>query len=124
MKVKVSRTKSKFGSPKILRSIKNEALRILKMNGVEGELSITIAGDQLMKRLNRDYRGKNTTTDVLSFRINEGGILGDVYISYPRALKQARLYDCSLSEELKRLAAHGILHVLGYRHKEMGKYGS
>lgn len=85
---------------------------------------INLIDDKLMRKLNRKYRGINKTTDVLSFEIGEGGVLGEVYISHPKAKRQAKEYDCSVGEELSRLAGHGILHLLGYKHKEMGKYGA
>lgn len=89
-----------------------------------GEVSITFCSDKFMKKLNYKYRGKNKSTDVLSFNLDDKKILGDIYISIPDARKQAKEYNVQLEDELKRLAVHGILHVLGFCHKEMGVYGN
>jgi probable rRNA maturation factor len=86
--------------------------------GVRGELSLVLAGDGLLRRLNRDYRGKDKTTDVLSFP-GEGGEagLGDIVISVTRAERNARGLGRTLGQELDVLALHGFLHVLGYDHE-------
>jgi probable rRNA maturation factor len=86
--------------------------------GVRGEVTLVLAGDALLRRLNRDYRGKDRPTDVLSFP-GDGGEsgLGDVVISVPRAERNARELARTLPEELDVLALHGFLHVLGYDHE-------
>jgi len=89
-----------------------EALR------VRGEVSLVLAGDGLLRRLNRDYRGKDRPTDVLSFPgggAEEG--LGDVVISVETAERNARALGRTLPQELDVLALHGFLHVLGYDHE-------
>ena len=85
---------------------------------VRGELSLVLAGDGLLRRLNRDYRGKDKTTDVLSFP-GEGGEagLGDIVISVAKAERNARGFGRTLAQELDVLALHGFLHVLGYDHE-------
>jgi probable rRNA maturation factor len=85
-------------------------------------LSVIITDDEEMKKLNKTYRGINKTTDVLSF----GGdftdpdlgsrYLGDVIISFLQAEKQALSKDHDVEAELQLLAAHGVLHLLGYDH--------
>ena len=90
----------------------------------KGEVSVTFCSDKFMKKLNYKYRGKNKSTDVLSFDLGDKKLLGDVYISIPDARRQAKEYNVPLEEEIKRLAVHGILHVLGLSHKEMGVYGN
>ncbi len=107
---------------KTIIKIKKAVKKILKENKAEGELSIALIDDKKMRALNKKYRRKDKTTDVLSFTINEGGILGDIYISLPTAKKQAKVYNVPLKDELARLAVHGTLHALGYTHKEMGSY--
>ncbi len=90
----------------------------LRSEGLErGELSIALVGDQDMQRLNRDYRGLNETTDVLSFPLGEEDF-GEVIISWPRAREQAREFGHSLNRELGFLLVHGILHLLGYDHQK------
>ena len=95
----------------------------------DAELSILITGDMKMRRLNRQWRGIDRTTDVLSFAMLEGDaparikgaplVLGDIVISAPKALAQALEAGHSLEEELLFLLVHGILHIFGYDH-EMG----
>ena len=86
--------------------------------GVGGEVSVVLAGDRLLRRLNRDFRGKDRPTDVLSFP-GAGGEegLGDVVISVPTAVRNARRLGHSVPRELEILALHGFLHVLGHDHE-------
>jgi probable rRNA maturation factor len=99
--------------------IKKTVARILKKEKIDGRINVIIGDDKLIRRLNRDYRKKDKTTDVLSFEINENGLLGEIYISLPVAKRQAKEYGVTLVDELVRLAEHGTLHILGYTHKEM-----
>lgn len=86
-------------------------------------LSLTLVDDAAIRELNRDHRGKDKATDVLSFSLVENGsasaerLLGDVVISIETARRQASEYDASLQDELYRLLIHGILHVLGHDHE-------
>ncbi len=85
---------------------------------VRGEVSLVLAGDRLLHRLNRDYRGKDRPTDVLSFPGDGGEAgLGDVVISVETAERNARGLGRTLGQELDVLALHGFLHVLGYDHE-------
>jgi len=89
-----------------------EALR------VRGEVSLVLAGDRLLRRLNRDFRGKDRPTDVLSFPGDGGEAgLGDVVVSVETAERNARALGRTLPQELDVLALHGFLHVLGYDHE-------
>ena len=87
------------------------------------ELSVVLVGDAVMRRLNRDYRGKDRPTDVLAFSLLEGtgaGVseaIGDVVISTATAARQARENGLTLREEVDRLLVHGILHLVGYDHE-------
>jgi probable rRNA maturation factor len=86
-------------------------------------LSLTLAGDAEIRRLNRDYRGKDRPTDVLSFSLSEGEFgevsrsLGDVVISLETAARQASENGLTLAEEVERLLVHGILHLAGFDHE-------
>jgi rRNA maturation RNase YbeY len=89
------------------------------------ELSVELVGDRRMRTLNRRYRKKDRTTDVLAFAMREAAnpcptLLGDVVISIPTAVKQAKAAGRSLDEELAVLLVHGVLHLCGYDH-ERGK---
>jgi probable rRNA maturation factor len=81
-----------------------------------GTVSVAILPDSKVKTLNRKYRRKNTPTDVLSFP-GIDDYLGDIAISRGIAQKQAKLLGHSLSTELRVLALHGLLHLLGYDHE-------
>jgi probable rRNA maturation factor len=81
------------------------------------EVSIALVSDREMRALNRRWRGKNRSTDVLSFPLQDPGALGDVVICIDTARRQARLGGWPLSAELRRLLAHGILHCRGYDHE-------
>ena len=90
----------------------------------EKEISILLADDKKMQRLNKQYRGQDRSTDVLSFPQNEGEeeglnphLLGDVVISTVTAKRQSTQHELSLEEELVLLLTHGILHLLGYDHE-------
>jgi probable rRNA maturation factor len=83
---------------------------------VREELSIALVSDREMRALNRRWRGKDTTTDVLSFPLQEEGFLGEVVISMAAARRQSREGGWPLAAELRRLLAHGILHCRGYDH--------
>ncbi len=107
------------------KDVIKQVRKILKKDKARGELSITFCDDKYMKKLNSHYRGKDKSTDVLSFEFGDKKkIVGDIYISLPTAKRQAKEYNVPLKEEILRLASHGTLHVLGYTHKEMGKYGN
>jgi probable rRNA maturation factor len=93
----------------------------LEDQGGEGvEVSVALLDDDEMQRLNSQFLGKDRTTDVLAFALEggEGTTLGDVYLGYEQASRQAQDVGVSLEEELVRLAIHGTLHVLGHDHPE------
>lgn len=98
-----------------LRRVVRNAGRTLRASG---EVSVVLAGDGLLRRLNRQYRGKDRPTDVLSFP-GAGGEegLGDVVISVPTAARNARRQGHTVQRELDILALHGFLHVLGHDHE-------
>ena len=85
-------------------------------------LALIITDDEEMTKLNQTYRGINKTTDVLSFSGDftdpdlGSRYLGDVIISFPEAEKQALRRGHAVEAELQLLAAHGVLHLLGYDH--------
>lgn len=85
-------------------------------------LGVRFASDREMRRVNRDYRGKDKPTDVLSFPgepepEGEGHHLGDILISIPTARRQAAERGHTVERELKVLLLHGLLHCLGYDHE-------
>lgn len=86
--------------------------------------SIIFVDDKEIKRINKEYRGIDKVTDVISFALedtsdninNDIRILGDIYICIPRMLEQATYYGHSIKRELSFLTVHGLLHLLGYDH--------
>ncbi len=79
------------------------------------ELSVVFCDDAFIHELNRDYRGKDKPTDVLSFPQDlESGLLGDLIISIPTSLRQAKARKARLADEIEWLFLHGCLHLLGY----------
>jgi probable rRNA maturation factor len=92
----------------------------------EYTLSLHLVGDVTIRSLNSEHRGIAAATDVLSFPLLEPGFvlppgepahLGDVVISYPRAIEQAADFGHSADREIAYLVAHGVLHILGYDHE-------
>ena len=119
----------------ILDEIKNAIETIGKLYNVENsEVSVNLTDDKTIHKLNKDYRGIDRPTDVLSFAFREseepqifygseddGNIidtLGDIIISVERAKFQAEEYGHSLRREIIFLTVHGMLHLLGYDHME------
>jgi probable rRNA maturation factor len=102
--------------------------------GADVELGLFVTDDDTVRSLNREYRGVDEATDVLSFALTEVKVedgllafvmppdgvlhLGEVVVSYPRAEKQASEHGCELNEELAWLVVHGVLHLVGYDHDE------
>lgn len=94
--------------------------------GVAGEVSVSFVDDHEIHRLNRDYRGVDRPTDVLSFALEEGEdgplpddappVWGDIVVSVPTAVRQAQEYGHSVMRETGFLLVHGFLHLLGYDH--------
>lgn len=121
--------------------LKQVAISALEQKRVKGkiELSIAIVGDRAMRDLNKKYRGKDETTDVLAFPQQDttparfvkevaksvGFVrppdkvlrLGDIIISYPRCVEQAAAINIPIEEELEILTEHAIDHLLGIHHE-------
>ncbi|HSD65495.1 MAG TPA: rRNA maturation RNase YbeY, partial [Vicinamibacteria bacterium] len=93
--------------PARLRRVLEGAAEALR---VRGEVSLVLAGDRLLRRLNREYRAQDRPTDVLSFPGGGGEAgLGDVVISVPTAARNARALGRTLPQEIDVLALHGFL---------------
>jgi len=82
-----------------------------------GDLSLAIVSDRRMRALNRQFRGQDAVTDVLSFPSETRGFLGDVVIASGVARRQAKAAGHSAVTEARVLALHGLLHLLGYDHE-------
>ncbi len=100
--------------------------KMLRSIGIpDAELSILFVGDRAMRSLNRRYRRKDKTTDVLSFPLRDDqfthiqpALLGDIVISVPAARRQAAEAGHSFLREIDILLIHGLLHLLGYDHEK------
>jgi probable rRNA maturation factor len=94
--------------------------RACRAVGLRGEVNVLIAPNAELRRLNRDFRGKDRPTDVLSFPAVGGNkdIAGDVAISATIARANARRLGHTVAKELQVLILHGLLHLAGYDHEE------
>ncbi|MCA1610012.1 MAG: rRNA maturation RNase YbeY [Acidobacteria bacterium] len=101
--------------PARVRSLLSRAARLTEARAEE--VSVLFCGDARMRRLNRDYRGKDRSTDVLAFPAPGGSLLGDIVVSVPYASRQARQRGEPALREIDRLLVHGFLHLLGYDHE-------
>jgi probable rRNA maturation factor len=95
----------------------NEAMSAVRLRG---QVTVLLTSDVAIRRLNRQFRGKNTATDVLSFPALEmvEGVAGDLAISVETARRQAREQGHALGTEIKVLMLHGLLHLAGYNHEK------
>lgn len=101
----------------LFEKIVREGVRLEGYN--KGEVSIALVDDQSIKKLNQKYRDLNQPTDVLSFPLDDE-LLGDIIISVETAYRQAEEYGHSFQREMSYLLTHGLLHILGYEHKNPG----
>ncbi len=92
-------------------------------NVLSSNFAIVFIDDEKMHELNKNYRGIDRTTDVLSFAFEDNNKicynirqLGEIYVSIPKMVSQAREYGHSEKRELAFLVVHGLLHLLGYDH--------
>lgn len=101
------------------RAVANFARRLEREVAKGGRFDCLITGDAELRRLNAQFRGKDSATDVLSFPGTDGH-LGDLAISAPRARAQAREFGHTTEEEVRILMLHGVLHLLGMDHETDG----
>lgn len=104
------------------RAFAAKALKVVPANGAG--VTVAFVSDRAMRELNRRWRGKRGTTDVLSFPAAQaefeksaGATLGDVVISVERAKAQAAEHRLSFAREIEQLILHGVLHLCGYDHE-------
>lgn len=109
-----------------LNEVINHTLK--KLGIKKAYLSVIFIDDEEMHEMNKNYRGIDRTTDVLSFALEDNDIyvpkirqLGDIFISIPKMREQAKEYEHSEKRELSFLVCHGLLHLLGYDHTKSKK---
>jgi probable rRNA maturation factor len=112
------------GLSRLAAPLRALVLHVLRAEGrVAGEVGVVIAGDALLRELNRSWRGQDHATDVISFAYDEHErdaatrpVCGDLLVSLDRAAAQATRYRVSPGRELARLVVHGTLHLCGHDH--------
>lgn len=107
---------SQFKTPQLNRFLR----KVQRELELAGEVNVRITSDREMRRLNREFRGKDKSTDVLSFPPAQNGkvkLAGDIAISSKIAQENARALDHSVETELKILLLHGLLHLAGHDHE-------
>lgn len=97
--------------------IAEEVFKFLNLENNDYEISLLMTDDEVIREYNNQYRGKDKATDVLSFPMEEGNILGDIAISYDTAKRQAEENEINIDRETAFLFIHGLLHLLGYDHE-------
>lgn len=123
-----SKVKGLTSYKKVYKDIVKEAMNLLKLS-FKPIISVAIIDEELIHQINRDYRGVDRVTDVISFAFfdnvpNREELfasksdldLGEIYICYEKAKTQALEYGHSLEREMAFLFTHGLLHLLGYDH--------
>lgn len=110
------------------KRIKSAVQYVLEDQNVQTpvEVSIAVIGDRKMKELNKKYRNKEGTANILEFPLNEGEQtklpsditrLGDIVISYPMVIKESAEQDMLVDDRVEELIQHGMLHLLGLHHE-------
>lgn len=118
-----------FGTMVILRhpiagvsrtALERFAARARRAAGLQGEVNVLVTGDAEVRRLNRQFRHQDKSTDVLSFPVMEKEFAGDIAISAATASRNAKRLGHRTADELKVLLLHGLLHLAGYDHEHDG----
>jgi probable rRNA maturation factor len=110
--------------PAFIRALLHRAATVpeiaARLPAGQASIAVRIMGDAEMRRLNRTYAGEDHATDVLSFT-GSGEHLGDLAISWPAVVRQARTFRHAQRTELALLCVHGLLHLLGWDHARAGE---
>jgi rRNA maturation RNase YbeY len=108
-----SETNFKFSSKKPVKDWLGKI--ITNQNKKQGDINIVFYDDEKLSEFNKTYLKHNTLTDIITFDYSENGLLGgDICISVERVKENAQKFNCSFDEELRRVMAHGVLHLCGY----------
>lgn len=91
---------------------------IVSENKKEGDINYIFCDDEYLHKINVEYLQHDTLTDIISFDYSVGNELhGDIFVSIERVEDNAKDFDVSFKEELKRVLVHGVLHYCGYKDK-------
>lgn len=119
-----NQTEKEFNNEEII-NILNYACKKEKINNIE--CNVILVGDEFIHQMNKEYRGIDRATDVISFALEDEKksivkydkrILGDIYISLDTALRQAEENNQTFAAEVIFLSVHGFFHLLGYDHMQ------
>ncbi len=106
--------------PNIQSLSKKVLYHTFKMVGVKQlkgmEINVLLSNDSEVQKLNKEYRGKNKPTNVLSFETGDDFLLGDIVMSFDTLKKEAKEQNISIENHYMHLLCHGILHLLGFDH--------
>ena len=117
LKVETNQSLLRGGEQIPLMKLQKAAQATMEAVGKQGKaVSLGFVSEKEIRRLNALYRGKNKTTDVLSFADGENGQLGEILICYPQARRQAERIGHSTRKEVFFLFVHGLLHLYGLDH--------
>lgn len=119
-------TEEKIENLDILKPLLEYAKKVENLEDTELEFSVIIVDNERIHQINKEYRGIDRPTDVISFALEDSEdinienyrILGDIYISIDKVREQAKEFGHSEKRELAFLTIHGFLHLLGYDHME------
>lgn len=115
------KTQQKSFTPALRALARRAVNKTLEFEGIEKEceVSVTFVDPDEIHVLNRDYRSRDSVTDVLSFPTFDefGSVLGDVIICAQRCIEQAEEFGHSFEREMAYLTIHSVLHLLGYDHE-------
>ncbi|MES1259710.1 MAG: rRNA maturation RNase YbeY [Gemmatimonadota bacterium] len=102
------------------RSVRQAVAHVLRGERRKAQVAVTFLGKRQMRRLNAEFLGHDSVTDVISFPLPQpgGSMAGDIYICRHAAARNARDSRSGVRDELVRLVIHGMLHVLGWDHPE------
>lgn len=92
------------------------ARKLLHEEGTEKNVNIVLCSDEFVREMNKNYRGLDKVTDVLSFEWHDEEFLGEIYIARDQVKRQAPEYGNTFFAEMKRVIVHGLLHLSGYDH--------
>ena len=88
----------------------------MKAGKPRGSVSVLLTGDKAIRVLNRDFRGKDKATNVLSFPMEEKGFLGDIAVAFETTKREAKAMDVSFRDHFTHVLVHGTLHLEGHDH--------
>jgi len=120
LKIVINKEISSVWSKVLMEKTAHQAAKVEKK--INGLVEINIVSEEVIKKLNKVYRGLFKVTDVLSFAWREEGVvnsemLGQIYLCQAQIKRQAKSFSITVKEEMVRMLAHGLLHLVGHDHK-------